>query len=53
MRCHLVNALAQVGGQLSEIYPHYDIPGYPQIMGQELVDKLMIFVPLLTIREKD
>lgn len=44
MRCHLVDALLQVGGQLSEIYPHkpiYDIPGYPQIMGQELVDRLM------------
>lgn len=44
MRCHLIDALPQVGGQLSEIYPHkpiYDIPGYPQILGQELVDKLM------------
>jgi thioredoxin reductase (NADPH) len=44
MRCHLIDALPQVGGQLSEIYPHkpmYDIPGYPQIMCQELVDKLM------------
>ncbi len=44
MRCHLVDALPQVGGQLSEIYPHkpiYDIPGYPKILGQELVDKLM------------
>jgi thioredoxin reductase (NADPH) len=44
MRCHLVDALPQVGGQLSEIYPHkpiYDIPGYPQISGQELVDRLM------------
>lgn len=44
MRCHLVDALPQVGGQLSEIYPHkpiYDIPGYPRISGQELVDNLM------------
>jgi len=44
MRCHLVDALPQVGGQLTEIYPHkpiYDIPGYPQVMGQELVDKLI------------
>ncbi|MGN6396729.1 MAG: hypothetical protein ACTHMI_14255 [Mucilaginibacter sp.] len=34
MRCHLVDALPQAGGQLSEIYPQkpiYDIPGYPQI----------------------
>lgn len=44
MRCHLVDALPQVGGQLSEIYPHkpiYDIPGYPEIKAQELVNNLM------------
>lgn len=44
MRCHLVDALPQVGGQLSEIYPNkpiYDIPGYPEIKAQELVDNLM------------
>ncbi len=44
MRCHLIDALPQVGGQLSEIYPQkpiYDIPGYPEVKAQELVDKLM------------
>lgn len=44
MRCHLVDALPQIGGQLSEIYPQkpiYDIPGYPSINAQELVDNLM------------
>ncbi|HEX7365847.1 MAG TPA: NAD(P)/FAD-dependent oxidoreductase [Pelobium sp.] len=44
MRCHLVDALPQVGGQLSEIYPHkpiYDIPGFPEVKAQELVDNLM------------
>ncbi len=44
MRCHLVDALPQVGGQLSEIYPQkpiYDIPGAPEIKAQELVDNLM------------
>jgi len=43
MRCHLIDTLPQVGGQLSEIYPHkpiYDIPGYPEIKAQELVDRL-------------
>ncbi|AXY73375.1 NAD(P)/FAD-dependent oxidoreductase [Paraflavitalea soli] len=43
MRCHLVDALPQVGGQLSEIYPYkpiYDIPGAPEIKAQELVDNL-------------
>ncbi|WP_017731921.1 NAD(P)/FAD-dependent oxidoreductase [Nafulsella turpanensis] len=44
MRCHLVDALPQVGGQLSEIYPSkpiYDIPGFPEVKAQELVDNLM------------
>lgn len=44
MRCHLVDALPQIGGQLSEIYPQkpiYDIPGYPTINAQELVDNLL------------
>lgn len=59
MRCHLIDALPQVGGQLSEIYPHkpiYDIPGYPDIKGQELVDKLMEqinpFAPTFTLGER-
>ncbi|MEP0713727.1 MAG: ferredoxin--NADP(+) reductase, partial [Algoriphagus sp.] len=44
MRCHLIDALPQVGGQLSEIYPQkpiYDIPGYPEVNAQDLVDNLM------------
>lgn len=44
LRCHLVDYLPQVGGQLSEIYPKkpiYDIPGYPSVLAGELVDKLM------------
>jgi len=44
MRCHLIDVLPQVGGQLSEIYPHkpiYDIPGFATINAQQLVDGLM------------
>lgn len=59
MRCHLIDALPQVGGQLSEIYPHkpiYDIPGYPSINAQELVDNLMEqispFNPTFTLGER-
>src|SRR5215207_8175962 len=43
MRCHLVDVLPQIGGQLSEIYPKkpiYDIPGFPEIKAQDLVDNL-------------
>ena len=44
MRCHLIDVLPQVGGQLSEIYPQkpiYDIPGFATINAQQLVDGLM------------
>jgi thioredoxin reductase (NADPH) len=44
MRCHLIDVLPQVGGQLSEIYPQkpiYDIPGFPTVNAQQLVDGLM------------
>lgn len=44
MRCHLIDYLPQAGGQLSEIYPKkpiYDIPGYPTVDAQDLVDNLL------------
>ncbi|MGZ3930432.1 MAG: NAD(P)/FAD-dependent oxidoreductase [Bacteroidia bacterium] len=44
LRCHLIDYLPQVGGQLSEIYPKkpiYDIPGFPTVMAQELIDNLL------------
>lgn len=59
MRCHLIDVLPQVGGQLSEIYPHkpiYDIPGYPSITAQELIDKqleqIKPFEPTFTLGER-
>ena len=44
LKCHLIDALPEAGGQLIEIYPKkpiYDIPGYPSVMAGELVDKLL------------
>lgn len=44
LKCHLIDALPQPGGQLTEIYPKkpiYDIPGYPSVLAGELVDNLM------------
>jgi thioredoxin reductase (NADPH) len=44
MRCHLVDVLPQPGGQLTEIYPKkpiYDIPGFPEIQAQTLIDNLL------------
>ena len=43
MRCHVVDALEAAGGQCTALYPEkpiYDIPGYPSIGAQELIDKL-------------
>jgi thioredoxin reductase (NADPH) len=59
LRCHLIDFLPQAGGQLSEIYPKkpiYDIPGYPTVMAQELVDNLLKqaepFKPSFTFGER-
>jgi thioredoxin reductase (NADPH) len=59
MRCHVVDVLPQIGGQLSEIYPKkpiYDIPGFPEVKAQELVDNLRAqiepFKPSFTLGEK-
>ncbi|GAB3199509.1 thioredoxin reductase (NADPH) [Pontibacter aydingkolensis] len=59
MRCHVVDALPVVGGQLAEIYPKkpiYDIPGFPSIVAGELVDNLMKqiepFHPTFTLGER-
>jgi len=44
IRAHVVDSLSQVGGQCGELYPEkpiYDIPGYPVIGAQELVDRLV------------
>lgn len=43
MRCHLIDVLPQVGGQLTEIYPKkpiYDIPGFPEVLAQDLIENL-------------
>jgi len=44
MKCHIIDALPQAGGQLTELYPKkpiFDIPGYPSVNAGELVDHLM------------
>ncbi len=43
IKCHLIDILPKAGGQCAELYPEkpiYDIPGFPIITGQELVDNL-------------
>ncbi|MGI6853428.1 NAD(P)/FAD-dependent oxidoreductase [Mesorhizobium sp. 1B3] len=44
MKCHLIDILDRPGGQCAELYPEkpiYDIPGYPSISAQGLVDRLL------------
>ena len=44
MKVHLIDILDRPGGQCTELYPEkpiYDIPGFPRIDAQELVDRLM------------
>ncbi len=59
MKCHIIDALAQPGGQCAEIYPKkpiYDIPAYPEILAGDLVDRLMEqikpFEPGFTLGER-
>lgn len=58
MRCHIIDALPQPGGQLAELYPKkpiFDIPGYPSVGAGELIDNLMEqikqFEPGFTLNE--
>ena len=44
IKAHLIDILPKAGGQCAELYPEkpiYDIPGFPVVNGQELVDNLM------------
>jgi thioredoxin reductase (NADPH) len=59
LKCHLIDALPQPGGQCSEIYPKkpiYDIPAYPEILAGDLTSKLLeqisAFQPGFTLGER-
>lgn len=44
LKCHLIDILDRPGGQCTELYPEkpiYDIPAWPTISAQGLVDRLM------------
>lgn len=44
IKAHVIDILPKTGGQCSELYPEkpiYDIPGFPTITGQGLVDNLL------------
>jgi thioredoxin reductase (NADPH) len=59
LKCHLIDALPQPGGQCSEIYPKkpiYDIPGFPEILAGDLTANLIEqskqFKPGFTLGER-
>lgn len=59
LKCHLIDALPQPGGQCSELYPKkpiYDIPGYPEILAGDLTKQLLKqceqFQPGFTLGER-
>ncbi|CAA0155624.1 Putative thioredoxin reductase, FAD/NAD(P)-binding [Tenacibaculum maritimum] len=59
LKCHLVDALPQPGGQCSEIYPKkpiYDIPAYPEILAgdltKNLLEQIKQFEPGFTLGER-
>ena len=59
LKCHIIDALPQPGGQCSEIYPKkpiYDIPGFPEILAGDLTKNLLEqgkqFEPGFTLGER-
>lgn len=59
MKCHIIDALPQAGGQCSELYPKkpiYDIPGFPEILAGDLTKNLLEqgkqFQPGFTLGER-
>ena len=59
MKSHLVDTLSEIGGQCSALYPEkpiYDIPAYPEITAEDLIEKLKKqiepFKPTFTLGQK-
>ena len=43
LKCHVIDALPEIGGQCVALYPEkpiYDIPAYPQILAKDLIHQL-------------
>ena len=60
MRTLIVDALPEVGGQVAVLYPEkfiYDVPGFPKIIGRDLVKQLveqaMTFHPEINLDEQN
>lgn len=58
LRCHIIDALPSIGGQLTELYPKkpiFDIPGYPSVQAGDLIknlyEQIKQFQPGFTMNE--
>jgi thioredoxin reductase (NADPH) len=43
LNCHVIDTLEMVGGQCAALYPEkpiYDIPGFPEVLAADLIDRL-------------
>ncbi len=56
LKVHLMDALPQLGGQLTALYPEkyiYDMPGFPKVLAKDLVqgctDQALQFKPKITL----
>lgn len=59
LRCHIIDALPQIGGQLTELYPKkpiFDIPGFPEVLAGDLIknhmEQIKQFEPGFTLGER-
>jgi len=59
LKCHIIDALPQIGGQLSELYPKkpiFDIPGFPEVLAGDLIknqmEQIKQFEPGFTLGER-
>lgn len=59
MKCKIVDALDEAGGQLTALYPEkfiYDVPGYPRIQSIDLVKNMVTqantFPPTMCLGER-
>ncbi|NMH28532.1 NAD(P)/FAD-dependent oxidoreductase [Flavobacterium silvaticum] len=59
LKCHIIDALPQIGGQLTELYPKkpiFDIPGFPEVLAGDLIknhmEQIKQFQPGFTLGER-
>lgn len=59
IKTHVIDCLSEIGGQCTALYPEkpiYDIPAYPKITGEDLIEQLILqaqtFSPIYHLNER-